>query len=140
MVNPSLSSDGSEYLLSKTPWLNFAKEESFGYSLNGKEFFVPEGGSYTKVKDSFRGTTARILGGTNTSTATDSEGRKLTKDVTTGWARDTACDDLASNELTLWGLSDVGARRATPTRSRSATAPVAVTHPCSSPRTPADAG
>jgi hypothetical protein len=105
---PTLASDHGEYTISSTPWLNFAKEDSFGYSLNGKEFFVPEGGSYTQVKDTFRGTTAQILGGSNTSTATDSEGRPFTKDVTTGWAPDTSCDGLASNVFTLWGLTDVG--------------------------------
>ena len=109
VVNPSLSSDGSEMLLSKTPWLNFEKQESFGYGLKGKEFFLPQGASYTQVKDSFDGTTAQILDGANKSTATDVAGRKLTKDVTTGWSCDTCRDDLASNVFTLWGLSDVGA-------------------------------
>ncbi len=74
VVNPTLSS--GEYLLSSTPWLNFVKEESFGYSLTGKEFFVPQGGSYTQVKGSFHGTTAQILTGSNGSTATDAAGRR----------------------------------------------------------------
>lgn len=107
VVNPTLSS--GEYLLSSTPWLNFVKEESFGYSLTGKEFFVPQGGSYTQVKGSFHGTTAQILTGSNGSTATDVAGRKLTKDVTTGWTCAPCGDRLASSVFTLWGLSDVGA-------------------------------
>jgi Calcineurin-like phosphoesterase len=108
VVNPTLGS--GEYLLSSTPYLNFVKEESFGYSLNGKEFFVPQGGSYTQVHDSFDGTTAQILGGTDQSTATDVAGRKPTRDVTTGWSTDGAHADLASNVFTLWGMSDVGAQ------------------------------
>ena len=106
VVNPTNS--GGEYLLASTPWLNFVKEETFGYSLTGKEFFVPQGGSYTSVKGAFHGTSAQILGGSNGSSATDVSGRKLTKDVTTGWAFRT-CNDVASNVFTLWGLSDVGA-------------------------------
>ena len=109
--NPTLASNHSEYTIASTPYLNFVKEESFGYGLKGKEFFVPEGKPYTTVKDSFGGTTAQILGGTNTSTATDSEGRAFTKDVTTGWSCDTSRDVLASNVFTLWGLSDVGASK-----------------------------
>ena len=107
VVNPTLSS--GEYLLSSTPWLNFVKEESFGYSLTGNEFLVPQGGSYTQVKDSFHGTTAQILAGSNGSKATDVAGRKLTKDVTTGWTCAPSGARLASNVLTLWGLADVGA-------------------------------
>ena len=49
IVNPTLSS--GEYLLSAssgtpsryTPSMTFTKRETFGYSLNGKEFQVPQG-------------------------------------------------------------------------------------------------
>ena len=109
VVNPTLSTDHSEYTIGATPWLNFVKEETFGYSLTGKEFFVPQGGSYTQVKDSFHGTTAQILSGVNASKAADSEGRAFTKDVTTGRTCPVHCDGLASDVFTLWGLSDVGA-------------------------------
>ncbi len=103
-VDPTLTS--GEYLLSTTPKMTFVKRESFGYGLNGKEFLVPQGHSYTSVVDHFRGTTARILSGVNGSVATDAAGRKLTKDVDTGWTA--ASGGLKSNALTLWGLADVG--------------------------------
>jgi len=97
-----------------TPSLNFAKLSSFTYSLNGKEFVVPQGGLYTSVHDRFHGTTARILSGTNNSTATDIVGRKLNKLVETGWAGPTseglpAREVMASNVLTLGGMADLGA-------------------------------
>ena len=86
--------------------MDFAKAETFGYGLNGKEFFVPQGQSYTTVKDGFQGTSAQILGGTNGSTVSDAAGRAFTKDVTTGWSCATGCG-LESNILTLWGLADL---------------------------------
>ena len=101
--------NGSVYLIGTTPKMTFVKQETFGYSLNGKEFFVPQGKPYTTVADQFQGTKARILGGTNDSTATDAAGRELTKDVTTGWTCRPRHHGLASNVLTLWGLADVGA-------------------------------
>ena len=108
-VNPTLSS--GEYLLSTTPAMTFTKRESYGYSLNGKEFQVPEGQSYTSVADSFEGTTARILGGVNGSKATDAAGRALTKTVDTGWSsQGDRCCDLSSNVLTLWGMEDIGGK------------------------------
>ena len=106
-VDPTLTS--GEYLLSTTPKMTFVKRESFGYGLNGKEFFVSQGHSYKSVVDHFRGTTARILGGVNGSVATDAAGRKLTKDVDTGWSA--ANRGLDSNVLNLWGLADVGRDR-----------------------------
>ncbi len=106
VVNPT--NDGSEYLLATTPVMKFVKTETFGYSLNGKQFSVPQGQSYTSVKDSFQGTTARILGGTNTSSATDSAGRAFTKDIDTGWTC-AAERRLDGNVLTLWGMADPGA-------------------------------
>ena len=89
--------------------MTFVKRESFGYSLNGKEFFVPQGKPYTSVKDCFKGTTARILGGSNGSTATDAAGRAFTKDIDTGWTCAAGRRCLASNILTLWGMADLGA-------------------------------
>ncbi|MCK9418382.1 MAG: metallophosphoesterase [Nitrospirae bacterium] len=96
-----------------TPTLTFTKRETFGYSLNGREFLVPQGGAYTTVEDSYHGTTAWILDGINGSTATDYASRPLTKAVDTGWTpRDLGTpkrnDDLASDILTLWGMADLG--------------------------------
>lgn len=86
----------------------FYKRETFGYSLNGKEFLVAQGDSYTPVQDGFRGTVARILGGTNQSPATDAAARPLTKTVNTGWSSPWRHGDdaVASHILSLWGTAD----------------------------------
>lgn len=99
--------------LKVTPNLSFEKRETFGYSLNGREFLVAQGDSYSVVRDSFRGTRARILGGTNDSTVTIFDGRATTKDVNTGWTprKSVASKDdyaTASATLTLWGMKDLG--------------------------------
>ena len=92
---------------------------TFGYSLNGKEFLVAEGKSYTQVKDrspkmaGFAGTSIQILGGTNGSRGNTDYGKPLTKAVNTGWtSRAEAGGHLNSDVLTLWGMTDVGANRA----------------------------
>jgi hypothetical protein len=111
--------------LTATPALTFSKRETFGYSLNGQEFLVPQGEFYNVVQDSFKGTTAMILGGTNGSTGKVYDGRALTKAVNTGWTTKEEADewsrqrhgmgsfrrnadDLASHVLTLWGMADLG--------------------------------
>jgi len=87
--------------------VHFYRRERFGYSLNGKEFIVTQGGSYTGVHDSFNGTAAGILKGVNGSTGTDRAARPLVKTVNTGWSYPGKKDDsLASHVLTLWGLAD----------------------------------
>jgi hypothetical protein len=103
-----------------TPTFNFVKKETWGYCTNGKEFLVPQGANYTTVQDRFEGTTARILDGTNWSTAVDYNARPLTKTVDTGWEDvDRWCDrhpehrshprvDLGSDVLTLKGMADLG--------------------------------
>jgi hypothetical protein len=88
----------------------FSKHETFGYSLNGKEFIVSQGQSYTNVQDSFSRTTTRILSGSNSSTATDYANRSFTKTVDTGWTPATG-DIVASNILTLWGMADLGSEQ-----------------------------
>jgi hypothetical protein len=114
-----------------TPLLNFEKRETWGFSLNGKEVLVPQGGSYALTDDTSKAisngekgytrTTARILGGTNTSTMTDgslittggSTYRQLTKTVDTGWSpRSANGSAIASDVLTLWGMADVGGSQA----------------------------
>jgi hypothetical protein len=105
VVNPTLAS--GEYLISTTPALTFTKRESFGYSLNGKEFVVPQGGSYTVVQDAFQGTTAAILGGVNGDLTKDGSGRAVSHAVDTGWTKPAV--DTASSILTLWGMTTVGA-------------------------------
>ena len=93
------------YFLSVTPILAFSKRETFGYSLNGKEFLV--GGqhetSYTVVEDSFGSTRARILAGNYSNTAGDGSGRILTQAVNTGWTEKPG--NLKSDVLSLWGMA-----------------------------------
>jgi hypothetical protein len=94
-----------------TPALNFVKLDSFGYSLNGKEFLIAQGESYTGVQDRYHGTTARILSGTNGDLETTDDGRPLSKAVDTGWTFKTLetgkkHNEIDSNILTLWGMAD----------------------------------
>ena len=84
---------------------NWVKQETFGYGLNGREFAIPQGQSYTMVIDSFGGTTARILNGINTSTAKDSSGRACTQMVGTGWSSDPTTT-ITSKILSLWGMAN----------------------------------
>jgi hypothetical protein len=84
---------------------SFTKRETFGYSLNGQEFLVAQGGSYTAVADTFQGTEARILGGVNGSGRADWAGRPLAHAVNTGWA-ERGCG-AASATLSLWGMSSM---------------------------------
>jgi hypothetical protein len=102
------SPTGVEDKLTATPTnVAFFRRERFGYSLNGREFVVAQGGAYNVVRDSFKGTSAAILAGTNGSNGTDAASRPLVKTVNTGWAYPGKKDDaLASNVLTLWGLAD----------------------------------
>jgi hypothetical protein len=91
-----------------TPTFNFAKKESFGYSLNGREFLVAQGGSYTAVHDSYDTTSAQILAGTNNSTTTDATSRAYTKPVNTGWTPKPSDERMKSHIFSLWGMSDFG--------------------------------
>ncbi len=98
MVNPTLAS--GEYLINYTPQLNFTKRETYGYGLNGKQFVVAQGQSYTTVQDTFAGTTAQILGGTNANTNVEGGGRNPVKTVDTGWNAGTC--STSSAILSLW--------------------------------------
>jgi hypothetical protein len=112
----TLDSAAGEFLISTTPALTFTRKETFGYSLNGKEFLVPQDASYTQVHDHFEGTSARILDGVNGSEMKDGSYRPLTKAVNTGWTHKEDQHrwgnghdrDLASNILSLWGMADLG--------------------------------
>ncbi|WP_022664643.1 metallophosphoesterase family protein [Desulfospira joergensenii] len=103
------SSHGQDYgsvSLSACPSFAFYLRERFGYSLNGQQFEIAQGDSYTDVVDSYSGTTAKILDGTNGNSETDYVGRDLTKAVNTGWAQSDQVDDAASQIFTLWGMAD----------------------------------
>ncbi len=105
---------------------NFVKRSTTGYSLNGREFVVARGATYTVVADStaeavadgeggYLGTAMRILGGTNASTARDQYGQPHSKAVNTGWTPAQAGN--FSDTLTLWGLTglaDFGAYQTDP--------------------------
>ncbi len=91
----------------------FTKQESFGYSLNGKKFLIPQGESYTIVEDSFQKTHAQIIDGKNGSTSADYANRPFSKDINTGWTSRTECNpkntcDTATDILTLWGIGELG--------------------------------
>ncbi len=93
-----------------TPLFKFIKKETWGYSLNGREFLVAQNAPYTSVTDTFQGTTARIMSGINGSNGVDGSHRPLTKKVTTGWiARPAGAKLLMSSILSLWGMTDLGA-------------------------------
>jgi len=109
VVYPFLQS--GEYNISTTPVMVFVKRESFGYSLNGKEFVVREGALYNDlVKDVYSNgtttTTMKIIDGMNGSNCTDGSGRTLSKAVDTGWSARTS--GIASNILKLWGMANLG--------------------------------
>jgi hypothetical protein len=102
--------------------VQFTKHDTFGYSLNGKEVLVAQGGSYALTDDTakalangetgYKGTTAVILNGTNGSTGKDFNLRPLTKSVNTGWTP--ATTGLASDIFTLWGMQDSLATKLVP--------------------------
>ncbi len=87
-------------------------QDTFGYSLNGKQFTVARGASYTGVADhigpggGFYGTHMSILGGTNTVTATAEGSRAESDDVNTGWTERPLDGIYHSDILTLWGMND----------------------------------
>lgn len=102
---------------------NFLKRSSAGYSLNGREFIIAEGGAYTGVTDTtakavangesgYLGTTLQLLAGTNLSRAVGAYNytnyvRPLSRAFNTGWAP--ALPGNFSDTLTFWGHFDVGA-------------------------------
>lgn len=98
-----------EGTIATTPMLtgNWQHRETFGYSLDGREFLVKQGGSYTGIADSNGTTKAKILDGSNTSTTKlPDDHRAVSQLVTTGWSSATGA---SSKVLTLWGLAkDVG--------------------------------
>lgn len=104
-----------DYPKGVTPELKFIKKESFGYSLNGREFLVAQGDSYTVIQDRFENTSVKVLDGANKSTAVDANTRKFTKAIETGWVKNPDPDKLKSDIFSLWGMSDLGANGKTDT-------------------------
>ncbi|ACN16986.1 conserved hypothetical protein [Desulforapulum autotrophicum HRM2] len=103
------SSHGQDYggvSLTAASDFTFYLRERFGYSLNGEQYEVAQGETYTSIISSFSGTIARILDGVNGNTETDSLNRDLVKTVNTGWAESDQVADAASQIFTLWGMTD----------------------------------
>jgi hypothetical protein len=99
---------GNGYTNRVTPAFNFVKKDTYGYSQNGIEIRVPQGGSYQLADDTskavangetgYLGTGAAILAGMNGSTNKDYTIRPLTKVVDTGW---TPADEAAANDTLI---------------------------------------
>jgi len=115
---------GKDCDLTKTPVLNFFKRESYGYSLNGKQFLLQPGASMSSIANAsptggnWLGTRMAIIDGTNASSTTLYDGRVAVQDVNTGWAARGEIDadgaaKLKSDALTLWGLENaIGSEQA----------------------------
>ncbi len=110
------------------PELDFMLKESYGYSHNGQQYVVAQGDPYTGIEETYGNTTARILGGTNNSTATDatptviddndtpedpsddiieSAPRPYIKTVNTGWVPNPGAP-VKSDILSLSGMGELG--------------------------------
>jgi hypothetical protein len=102
----TVDSTGKTITAGGNPTFNFTKQQTYGYSLNGKEFLVQSGGNLSAVHDSYGSTTMSLVG-LNTSTSKTNDGRALTEAIDTGWTDRTA--GFASDALTLWGMEEIGA-------------------------------
>lgn len=90
--------------LSKTPTLSFVKRETFGYSLNGKDYIIGPDQSFTIISDtcpvnSSVKTIASIISGKNDISMEINDGRKTIQNVSTGW--------ISKNNSNLWLQSDI---------------------------------
>ena len=94
--------------IATTPVLDFTKRESYGYGLNGKQFVIRPSGSYTSMQDSFAGTTAQILAGTNVAPGTDGGGRQFSKTVDTAWSNSECGTSSATLDLSITGALGTG--------------------------------
>jgi len=94
-------SDGSSLVSIPDLSDQWTLRETYGYSLNGRQFLVPQGEPYTVVTDSGEGTRMRILAGTNSVASTDYSRRAFFQQVSVGWKAQPA---MASASTTLWGM------------------------------------
>lgn len=104
-VYPTNLGTSTENVISTTPPLNFTKRDSFGYSLNGKQFVLGSGQFYTAVSDkSSAGTTAKIIAGTNgiLTHSLSPNDPVFSVSVNTGWYA--AQSNTSSDILALWGM------------------------------------
>jgi hypothetical protein len=98
-----------------TPTFNFVLKDTWRFSLNGKGFMVAQGGSYSTVTDTYKGTTVSLTG-TNTSTSVEysagtdgAQNMHLTKRITTAWKDSQR--GLVSSILMLDGMNELGVER-----------------------------
>ncbi|MGQ9686047.1 MAG: metallophosphoesterase family protein [Thiobacillaceae bacterium] len=96
--------------LKVTPKLDFQWRETFGYSLNGKQFVVAPGVSFVGIQDTspYSATHAAILDGVNAINPTIYDGRTTYQVVNTGWTdKAEVGGNLVSDVLSLWGMHNV---------------------------------
>lgn len=105
--------NGRDCDLKATPTLSFAKRETYGYSLIGKEFVIQPGAPLSGISDAspsgagWAGTSMAIIDGSNTDSSTIYDGRVAVQDVNTGWTPRAEVKNnaaLRSDVLTLWGM------------------------------------
>jgi hypothetical protein len=95
-----------EYTIPTTGPLVFSKHDTFGYSLNGREFQIAPGESYTNILDkSPTGTVAKVLAGQYGSSIKDGSDRLCSHVVDTAWLPKTT--GLYSGIFTIWGMADL---------------------------------
>jgi len=109
---PAYPTPVADGVIQTTPMLNFSKRETFGYSLNGKEFVIASGGSYSSVQDTSAAggsTVVKVLAGINGNAAIEPGGRFSSAAVNTGWL---AANSTASDILILQGMaSQMGSKQ-----------------------------
>jgi len=104
----------------KTPE-RWVLQDSFAYSLNGKQFLVKQGQSFAGISDTisgtgYTGTEMQILDGQNATVGQTLDDqmanrRMLANLVTTGWEAGTG-GEVVSDVLSVWGMHDtLGAER-----------------------------
>ncbi len=99
--------------LTRTPKnLEFIKRETFGYSLNGKNFIIQPNQTLTVVSDTCKengslNTVASIISGTNSFSSSVYDGRSTIQNINTGWtSQKESDDDVKSDILKLWGMAN----------------------------------
>jgi hypothetical protein len=98
--------------LTVTPQLSFQRRETFGYSLNGKNFIVKPNDSMSLVMDTCKltgslQTRAAIIDGINDVSATLYDGRSPVQDISTGWRVHGETENgFCSDVFTLWGMAN----------------------------------
>ncbi len=106
---------GKDCDLAVTPKLDFHWRETFGYSLNGKQFVVAPNASFAGLQDvsPYSGRGMAILDGVNAINPTIYDGRVTYQVVNTGWTdRAEVGGNLVSDVLSLWGMhNQLGSRQ-----------------------------